>query len=152
MMSEASSRFALPFLLPGQAQKEFFHNEALALIDLALHPAVEADAPETPPAAPLPGQAWIVGAAPTGAWAGRAGQLAGWTAGGWRFIAPREGLCVWRRGAERVLRWDGAAWRDGIGGARAAPPSPSGGTTIDAEARAAIESLIATLKSHGLID
>ena len=31
-------------------------------------------------------------------------------------------------------------------------PSPSGGTTIDAEARAAIGLLIVTLKSHGLID
>jgi hypothetical protein len=31
-------------------------------------------------------------------------------------------------------------------------PSPSGGTIIDAEARAAVDALIATLKSHGLIE
>jgi hypothetical protein len=31
-------------------------------------------------------------------------------------------------------------------------PSPSGGTIIDAEARAAIINLTAALKSHGLID
>ena len=32
-MTERSTRFALPFILPGQAQKEAFHNEAVAAID-----------------------------------------------------------------------------------------------------------------------
>jgi hypothetical protein len=31
-------------------------------------------------------------------------------------------------------------------------PSPSGGTIIDAEARLAVDALIAALMSHGLID
>ncbi|MGL4312420.1 MAG: DUF2793 domain-containing protein, partial [Sphingomonas sp.] len=35
-MAETTSRLALPLLAAGQAQKEMFHNEALALIDLAL--------------------------------------------------------------------------------------------------------------------
>jgi hypothetical protein len=29
-MADTTPRFALPFILPGQAQKELFHNEALA--------------------------------------------------------------------------------------------------------------------------
>jgi hypothetical protein len=31
-------------------------------------------------------------------------------------------------------------------------PSPSGGTTIDGEARAAIDQILATMRQHGLID
>lgn len=33
-------RLALPLLQPGQAQKEMYHNEALARLDLAVQPAV----------------------------------------------------------------------------------------------------------------
>ncbi len=64
------------------------------------------------------------------------------------------------------MRWAGNGWSEGtlpasallIGGQQVVGPrlpqvpSPSGGTTIDAEARAAIAALIATLKSHGLTD
>ncbi len=37
----ASQRLALPFILPGQAQKELFHNEALQTLDLVVAAAVE---------------------------------------------------------------------------------------------------------------
>jgi hypothetical protein len=83
-MGETSARLGLPFLAVGQAQKELTHNEALALIDLALHAGVEAVGTNVPPAAPVEGQAWIVGSAPSGAWTGRSQALAGWTPGGWR--------------------------------------------------------------------
>ncbi|MFX4817188.1 DUF2793 domain-containing protein, partial [Acinetobacter baumannii] len=60
-MAETTSRLALPLLAAGQAQKEMFHNEALALIDLALAAAVESVGLNTPPATPEDGQCWIVG-------------------------------------------------------------------------------------------
>src|SRR5690606_17821307 len=63
-MTEASARFALPMLLPGQAQKELFHNEALTVIDTALHPTV-AGIVSDPPGAPDVGASWIVGVAAT---------------------------------------------------------------------------------------
>ena len=83
-----SARLGLPLLAPGQAQKEMTHNEALAAIDLALAASVRAVGLDAPPLSPTPGESWIVGASPTGAWAGQAGALAGWTAGGWRFVRP----------------------------------------------------------------
>lgn len=165
-MAELSPRFALPFILPGQAQKEMFHNEALALIDAALHPCVEEGPRSDPPDAPEPGQCWIVAPDATGAWAGRDHALACRTDGGWRFVSPVPGMPVWQRTAGYWVHWDGTAWNDGtlsvaaltIGGQQVVGPrletvpSPSGGTIIDAEARASIEAVIATLKSHGLIE
>jgi hypothetical protein len=165
-MSESSARFALPFIVPGQAQKELFHNEALARIDAALHAVVEAGPAQDPPVSPAPGQCWVVAPGAGGAWSARSPAIACWTAGGWRFFEPAEGMLAWNRAAGVWMRWTGSEWSEGtlpatallIGGQQvvgprlAEVPSPSGGTTIDAEARAAVAALIATLKSHGLTD
>lgn len=165
-MTDTSARFAFPFILPGQAQKEAWHNEALALIDAALHACIEESPLATPPGSPAAGQSWLVAAGATGAWAGEDDRLACWTGGGWRFVAPLPGMPVWNKADGVWLHWTGSGWSDGalpatalsIGGQQVVGPrlpdvpSPSGGTTIDAEARAAVDALIATLKSHGLID
>jgi hypothetical protein len=165
-MTDTSARFALPFIMPGQAQKEVYHNEALARLDAALHAAAEQGPLATPPADPQEGESWIVAADATGAWTGKDDALASWTGGGWRFVAPVPGMLVWNKAAGVWLHWSGSGWSDGalpatalsIGGEQvvgprlADVPSPSGGTIIDSEARAAIDAVIATLKSHGLID
>ncbi len=164
-MSEITARFALPLLQAGQAQKEIDHNEALTRIDAALHPLVRDAGIETPPASPAEGEAWLLGAAPTGDWAGRALTLAVFTGGGWRFVAPGVGMSVWSIAAGRYLRWDGGGWRDGelvgarlsiaglqvVGARAAAVPDASGGTTIDTQARATLAALLAALRGHGLI-
>jgi hypothetical protein len=165
-MSDASPRFGLPFILPGQAQKELFHNEALLRIDAALNPAAEGPPQADPPANPAEGQGWIVGEAASGAWTGQDHSLAAWSAGGWRFVAPQAGMSVWNKTDGVPLQWNGSGWSGGtfacaglvvggqqvVGERQPGVPSPSGGTIIDAEARAAIAALIATLLSHGLID
>jgi hypothetical protein len=165
-MADTTPRFALPFILPGQAQKELFHNEALVRIDLALHPAVEAPPAAAAPPAPAVGQCWIVAAAAGGEWSGRDGMLAMWSEAGWRFVAPSPGTSAWNKADGVPLVWDGAGWLAGelvcsglrvgglkvVGERQPAVPSPSGGTIIDAEARAAISALTAALMSHGLIE
>ena len=165
-MTETSARFALPFILPGQAQKEVFHNEALALVDSALHACVAGDPTDEIPAEPAAGESWIVGPGASGAWAGKAHHLATWTTGGWRFTAPVAGLTVWNIDAGYRIGWTGAAWSDGewavsaltIGGQQVVGarletvPSPSGGTIIDAEARGAVDAIIVALRTHGLIE
>lgn len=164
MIDETTARLAMPLLQPGQAQKELYHNEALALLDIAAQPVVEAFGLDTPPAAPALGQCWIVGPAPVGAWAGRAAALAGWTSGGWRFVAARDGLSAWSRADAQYVRF-ADDWRIGeirgaavvIDGAQVVGPrGPAiagavGGTTIDAEGRAAITAILDVLRGHGLI-
>jgi hypothetical protein len=150
MGEEASARLELPFLYAGQAQKEGTHNEALARLDLAVQASVEAVALDAPPPAPDEGQCWIVGAAPTGAWAGHAGALAGWTGGGWRFVPPREGFAAWSAADARPVRFRAGTWR--IDPApRPAIAAPAGGAVADAEARAALAAVLEALRAHGLV-
>ena len=164
-MDEATARFELPFILPGQAQKELYHNEALARVDALLHSAVEGAPLAQAPGQPGEGQCWIVAASGGGVWSGKDHHLAAWTAGGWRYIEPQAGMRVWNKAAGYWVHWTGTAWSNGelpvgslqVDGQKVVagrqPPilSPSGGTTIDAEARAALAQIIATLMSHGLI-
>jgi hypothetical protein len=162
-MTEPTPRLALPLLEPGQAQKEMFHNEALALLDIAVQGSAEGPI-DTPPADPRPGDCWIVGAAPDGEWAGRAGCVAGWTAGGWRFVAPREGMRLWLGLARGFALFADGEWRLGqahgklfvegqqvVGIRSSAIPEPAGGMVVDGEARTAIVALLEALRSHGLI-
>lgn len=163
-MADTTARFALPLIAPGQAQKELFHNEALLRIDTLLQPVVEAVALDEPPAAPATGQCWVVGATPSGAWAGQAHAIAAWTDGGWRFVAPELATTVWSRADTVPARFDGSVWILGeiaasrimvggvqvVGMQQSAIAAPSGGTVVDSEARDAIAALIAVLKSHGL--
>ena len=165
-MDEATPRFELPFIVPGQAQKEHFHNEALTRLDLALHPAVEEGPRDVPPAAPEKGRCWICGSAPDGAWSGKADHLTMWTDGGWRFVSPVPGMRAWSKADSLPIEWTGMSWKLGelscirivvagaqvVGERQPAVPNPSGGTIIDAEARSAIAAITAALMSHGLID
>jgi len=164
-MTDVTARLGLPFIQPGQAQKELFHNEALALLDGAVHPAAETRGDTVPPVSPVIGQSWIIGASPTGDWNGQAEKLAIWTAGGWRFVGAVEGMQIWLRDAGVFSFWNGSEWRDGellcdalvIAGQtvvreqQVGVPNVSGGSIIDAEARIAIASILGALRAHGLI-
>ncbi|KPL68943.1 hypothetical protein SZ64_13035 [Erythrobacter sp. SG61-1L] len=142
--TSTSPRFALPLLFAGQAQKEFHVNEAHVLIDALLHPAVEGEA-GAPPAAPDPGECWLIGAAPSGAWAGHAGELACWSAGAWIFAPPRDGMRLLDRSTGQTMPYLGGWNRP------AAPALPTGGTTVDTQARTAIAGLIAALVDAGIL-
>lgn len=109
-----------------------------------LHCAIEGVA-AAPPASPVDGENWLVGMSPSGAWSGQAGRLACRQAGNWLFVAPRDGMRVLNRATGQEQRFAGG-W---IVPAR--PAGPSGGTTIDAEARTAIEAILGCLESAGLI-
>ena len=98
-----------------------------------------------PPAGPDDGECWLVGDEPTGAWADHAGALASYQAGDWIFAAPRDGLEMLDRSTGQRIPYRGGWQRSGT------PAEPSGGTTVDAEARAAIAELIEVLIVAGIL-
>jgi len=140
---DTTPRLDLPLLFAGQAQKEFTVNEALLRADLAIQCVVEGERDDPPPT-PVPGLAWLVGATPSGEFAGHAAAIAGWSEAGWRFVAAAVGLRVFDKSAACFRHYDGA-WR-----LPALLAAPSGGATIDAEARAALVNLIETLADAGI--
>lgn len=164
-MAEATGRYGLPLLQAGQSQKEITHNEAIVMADALLHPSVESRALTAPPSSPTPGQSWIVGSEGSGDWAGHDDAIAAFHAGGWSFIAPSEGCLAWVRDEGVFALFGTGGWETGqwpvngllLGGdvllTTTQPPiaDPSGGTTVDAEARTAIGLMLASLRAHGLI-
>ena len=164
-MTLQTDRLSLPLLAVAQAQKEMTHNEALAQLDALVQPVVVGVAPASVPVAPVAGQGWIVGSAAPGVWAGHEGDLAVWTAGGWRFLVPFEGMTVWSLADSMPFHRTSTAWVAGVlrgrtlvhdglqvvGARSAAITSPVGGATVDTEARVAVAAVLERLRAHGLI-
>ena len=142
--TNASPRFALPFLSPGQSQKEFSVNQAHAAIDALLHLVISGES-NTPPTNPVEGECWAIGSAPTGAWGSDAGKIAAYQAGVWLFVDPVEGMRAYDVTAGQLAFYSNGAW------IYLGPlASPSGGSTVDSEARTAIDEIITVLADSGL--
>ena len=146
MDSMQTPRFAIPLLVAGQAHKELFHNEALVLIDFLSHPVVQSIEEDPSILTPVEGDCFLVGPSPIGDWEDFAHHVAGWSAGGWRFIAPTEAMqiSVALDGSRRLFTSGG--WQAGD-----AVSSPDGGTVVDVEARTALDSILAILRTFGIV-
>jgi hypothetical protein len=165
-MADTTARHALPLLAAAQAHKEITHNEALIRLSGLVHPVVAGPPQDAPPPSPGPGQAWLVGSAPTGAWTQQAARIALWDDGGWRFLVPVEGMLAWSLAELVHYRFEGAGWSTAawtakaleIGGKtvvsarRPAIADPAGGTTVDAQARTTVTAILGALRAHGLIE
>lgn len=81
-------KLGVGLLATNTAQKEVVVNEALVTFD-ALISRSALSRTNTPPGSPSAGDTYIVGTAPTGAWSGKANNIA-FFFNGWRFIAPTQ--------------------------------------------------------------
>lgn len=88
-------------------------NAALRVLDAIVQPAIQTTT-STPPTTTSPtdlGKRWIVGASPSGAWVGHAGEVALCVGANlWQFIVPAEGWTAYDRGADVWRDFDGSAW------------------------------------------
>lgn len=106
-----SPRIGLPYLDAAQAQKHVTMNESLARLDVVGAGRAETMALASPPGASSEGDAHIVPAGASGAWAGQEGKLAVYLNGGWDFIAPWAGWRLWVASESGLAAFDGADWR-----------------------------------------
>ncbi len=148
---EVTPRLGLPTLIPGQAQKEITVNECWSVLDAIVAGAVEEPARVDPPTAPVVGTSFIVASGATGVWAGQDGAIAAFTAGGWRVIAPIDGLCVLVKSTGETVRYSNGGWSLVLAAPQAAISDVAGGATVDAESRAAISAILGALRAHNLI-
>ncbi|MBZ4022148.1 hypothetical protein CKO11_06710 [Rhodobacter sp. TJ_12] len=109
-MADQTPLLGLPLLQPSQAQKHVTHNEALALLDAVVQLAVLDRGVNTPPVTPAVGARYIVGAAPTSAWAGHSAEVALYTENGWIFALPQPGWSARDLSDDRVVVYDGSGW------------------------------------------
>ena len=114
----------IPELAQSQANPDITHNEALVLIQALLNGALSIG-DTAPPGSPAEGDIYVLGASPTGAWAGRGNCIAIYWGGAWRFVpgnddngtpivmgARHEGLTVYVRDVASSYTWGGSplAW------------------------------------------
>ena len=131
----------------GCAGRSTISPGALQALEILAAPVVEEPPLATPPSSPLPGSCYVVAANPSGAWSGKAGCLAAFTSGGWKFVTPADGMTVYVRSTgTRAIHVDGT-WALSGGPIE----SPSGGTTIDTQARSAVDQILDALRQHGII-
>jgi hypothetical protein len=157
---------SLPRAGEGLLEKEIgWHNEALQLLDFIVAGAVEEVGRNDPPPSPLPGKAYIVGSEPIGDWSQYPEHVAAFGAGGWRYVAPIEGMTILDRASGTVAAYGSGGWDKGtvrasrlviggqqvVGAQSGAITDPTGGAVVDAEGRAAITAMLSALRHHGLI-
>lgn len=87
-------------------------DQNLRSLDLLPQCVILSAAMSAPPASPDDGAAYIVGSSPTGAWAGRANQIARYNAAAsaWEFFAPKYGWECFNQATGFRLRYSGSAW------------------------------------------
>jgi len=74
------------------------------------HAAAVQGIADAPPTAPAADEFWIVGASPTGAWAGHAHQVAWWDGSSWDFSAPDQGEARLVEDQAGIFSWTGTGW------------------------------------------
>jgi hypothetical protein len=112
----ATSLLALPYLAASQAQKHITHNEALRQLDALVQLSVKDRNLASPPSSPVETERHIVAASPSGAWSGKALQIAAFQDGAWAFYPPQTGWTAWVEAEGLLVVFTGTGWSDGIAG------------------------------------
>jgi hypothetical protein len=109
-MTYQSSRLALPYIAPAQAQKHVTHNEAIKRLDHLVQLVLVSLDGVTPPVSPQIGDVHALGANPTGGWVSQGSTLAVRDESGWSFVTPALGWIACMRDTPQVMRFGAAGW------------------------------------------
>jgi hypothetical protein len=109
--TQITPKHSLPLVDGTQASQEVPHNTAVVSLDQLVNLAVSNIATPTnaPPGSPADGDAYLLGASPTGVWSGFANKIAYYYAG-WKFFTAKEGMRAYDKNNDKLYTYDGAAW------------------------------------------
>lgn len=85
-------------------------NGNFLLFDVLIQTAVLDKDLATPPGSPTSGDTYIVASSPTGAWTGKAKNLAYYYNAAWTFFMPKKGWRVHVDDENLYYKYDGSAW------------------------------------------
>lgn len=139
-----TSNFDLPLLFAGQAQKEFFVNQSLSLVDAIIGRSVIASI-NVPPPSPTEGESYRITAPAEGDWTSHEDDIAILIGSSWNFVRAKEGMTLFDRAAGQLILFR-SDWRTA-----SLPSGPQGGTTVDQESRNAIAELTEALRTIGIL-
>lgn len=112
-------RLGAPELTSGQATPETTVNEQIRFVEAFATRCVVKDRDlATPPGSPADGDAYLVAASPTGAWAGQAGKIAFYMNTAWLFVTVKEGFEIEVEDEDAAFTYRGAAWVSSLSGVR----------------------------------
>lgn len=106
----ATNNLAITHISQSQSQKEVTANAAFDTIDAILNTGVVDKDLSTPPGSPAEGSVYIVATSPTGAWTGKAKNIAYYLNAAWYFIVPNEGMTLWVNDEDILYSYNGTAW------------------------------------------
>jgi hypothetical protein len=109
-------KLGAPELVAGQAVPETTVNEQIRYLEQGAQwfGAIIDRNLTAPPGSPSDGDAYIVAAGATGAWADHDGEIAFRFGSSWNFITPTEGMGAYFRDEDAAFTYDGANW-DALG-------------------------------------
>ena len=116
-------RLALPRVGTAQVRKHISYNRAIRTLDAIVQLSVIDRGRTAPPALPVSGDQYIIGAGATGLWAGRDNHIAAFQGKDWNYYVPGPGWRCFVIAESRLVYWDGKAWSEFSGGSGSGSPS-----------------------------
>lgn len=97
-------------LAAAQSQPHLIVNATTRYLEAVARGVVKTVNGNTPAASPADGDMHVVGTSPTGAWSGKAKNLALYSVNGWVFFAPATEQLVRNQTDNKPYRYTGSAW------------------------------------------
>lgn len=101
----STPNYSFPYVTNGGAGGEVTHNKALNMLDAIVDCSVVGFGTNAPPGSPNNGEAWLIGASPSGAWVANANDIAIWN-DGWTYVETKEHMFVFDIAGDVLKRLD----------------------------------------------
>lgn len=110
-MSTETRYLKLPYIVPGQSEKELTHNDALNILDTLIMFSVLDKDVSAEPSTPSNGDRYLLPAGATGThWDGQGSKIAFYM-DGWYFLSPQLGWQVWAIDEDCQYALTSAGWK-----------------------------------------